>query len=441
MGVIDIKSLLVKAATTAAGAFGSKVGGTVAGYVLEMVGLQQDELADVRASLANIQSSLVRIENEIEQIGSKIDWLPKQNAYLALKNAVDPAWGNVSAILQGNHSAAERDRLMRNYLGTLQIGALESAMSGISGMVDGSANLLPNGNSLPGELYQNHWAVFQDQSLVEASDRAMQILYRISDLQYKGAILAFNHYMFAPTAQPDLARAAISQMVVRLEAHYRLFVVEAPSMMAYYASGFPLAAGVGGGWDVEIKSVATGVSKPYLQAEPLIFLDGKLQRQLGSAPGPLTMYTSNLNPLRFKLVRKGSYVPMSFSSREVVVSAGTYRHSIPTRKGRSISIPGSGPRYNDEDLAVFIMDDWNHKDVAQLEVTTTKDRDLYTLHDQQGKYLKLRRWVVTPNVTQKGLGGQKPLNNIRVGRGGKDADAIWDMRIAMTNENFFNAVH
>lgn len=368
MGTIDVSKLLKSAASSAASSFGSAVGAAAADYVLNLVGIETDELAPIKRALTDIQQTLKRVETRLATIDAKIDWLLTLNSFATLKALVDSQFNDVASLIQTEGNAAKREAEMRSYLSSLDAAALEAAITRLNNDVTGQSAMFGTGVSAAARLYDTEWSLFQNMGLEEASDQAMDICYRLIDLQWRGALLVYNIRVLR--GEVTVARNVITRTMQAMHAQHRQFILEAPSLMAYVMSGFPYAAGPGGGWGVTVQAILKDTTETHLTPEPFLWNNRKLiASNMSSTSERITLMTSLTRPLKFEFRQPNTNFVMTFDTQTVEVDAGKVSGST-----------GIAPKTQNVPLARW--NEWKMvgaNAASQLIFTTTATRDVYTV--------------------------------------------------------------
>ncbi|SPH22085.1 hypothetical protein ASD8599_02831 [Ascidiaceihabitans donghaensis] len=341
MGTIDISKYLKSAATSAASAFGSAVGAQGADFVLNLVGIETDELAPVKRALADIQQTLKRVEAKLGTIENKIDWLLTMKSFSELKALVDTQFDNAAGLIAAQNNSTTRDAEMTAFLNGLNAEKIETAIAALYNDVTGKSSLFGNGENAAKRMYRTEWGtLFANMPLQDATDRAMEICYRVIDLQWRGALLAYNVRMIK--GEPTIAQKGIWAAQVRLHEQNKLFVTEAPSLMAYIMSGFPYAAAEGGGWHVRVKSSVTAADSRYLSPDPILWNGNTLiSSNMAKTATDVLLVTSQKEPMRFELRGAQQYRGMEIVSQKMPVTAGSrsvYRKFGPREESLPVSV-------------------------------------------------------------------------------------------------------
>lgn len=394
------EQLVKTALTSAASAAGSKAGNLALGAVLDVVGLQQDDLADVRAALKEIEAKLDRISHQISGLAVQADWNKLTAEIGPMEDRINAAFDEMQQLVTGYDDPSARNLRLRKFFHGLNPLDFTADLGGLHRLIGGSSGGPLVADSFPAQYQAMFWdrfygAAVQD-NVATAAENFMNLFVHLGELQRKAAILAYNCYRLADPVDDVSAASAMKTMADNLHSQYLLFLHSLPPMMAFHALGEDVSAEVG----VRVNMLLV---KAYLAPQGPVYT--KDDRGRTTVTG-IAMHPAELGySLRFCLDPQS---PGHFTLQQVVQGVPGKRFGLHTETmvvelpRPPIADPTTGNLIDGGSLgakADITMLDKNYGDPpALLQLVPTPGRDHYVIRNADGHYLMLYPSVVTGSI-------------------------------------------
>lgn len=235
-----LKSLVKKALVSAASAAGSKIGGVAASYVLDLLGLGNNDLDEIKAELDTISDQVKKTNSNLSALMDAEKWNHATDSFDTICAAITTHTKRVADLMAISDNA-KRDAQITKYITTANppINGLDTNLTLLDNRIMGAGDGLTGtkGDPLMKTYLDTHWASVWDKSPAKSYANIMAVYLKCAQMQRLATTLLVAYW--TATDQTELAADAPAELEKRLVAQFQVMAQNLPDFVALNAFTAP----------------------------------------------------------------------------------------------------------------------------------------------------------------------------------------------------------